>query len=138
NDCRASDRNVHRRRGPQRRRHGGGRRASRPDEGPTGHRTPPETPDWTTPGTTRGEEMNRELFRSRFRFTAAVLAVSVLLATTLLVLTITVRLAPLERHYLVTYLLTPRSGSGKYRLLLIKHPKGTYLATDRDVAAIPP
>ena len=81
--------------------------------------------------------MNREVFRSRFRFTAAVLAGSVLLTTTLLVLTITVGLAPLERHYLVTYLLTAQSGSGKYRLLLIKHPKGTYLATDRDVAAIP-
>ena len=82
--------------------------------------------------------MNREVFRSRFRFTAAVLAGSVLLTTTLLVLTITVSLAPVERHYHVTYLLTARSGSGKYRLLLIKHPKGTYLATDRNVAAIPP
>ncbi len=81
--------------------------------------------------------MNRELFRSRFRFTAAVIGVSVLLATTVLVLTIHVSFGPLERQYLVTYLLTTRSGSGKYRLLLIKHPKGTYLATDRDVATIP-
>src|SRR5439155_19733847 len=107
NDCRASDRNVHRRRGPQRRRHGGGRRASRPDEGPTGHRTPPETPDWTTPGTTRGEEMNRELFRSRFRFTAAVLGVSVLLATTLLVLTITVTLGRIQ---------SPRTSTSRLQL----------------------
>jgi len=76
--------------------------------------------------------MNREVFRSRFRFTAAVLAGSVLLATTLLVLTITVSLAPLERHYLVTYLLTAQSGSGKYRLLLIKLRTHTAGRTARD------
>ena len=38
--------------------------------------------------------MSRELYRSKYRFTAAVLSLPVLLATTFLVLTITVSFAP--------------------------------------------
>jgi Type IV secretion-system coupling protein DNA-binding domain len=82
--------------------------------------------------------MKRELFRSSYQLTYFVLGLSVLLAAAVLVLTVTVAFSPLQRHYLVTYLLTTQSGSGKYRLLLIKRSTGKYLATGRDVVSIPP
>jgi hypothetical protein len=82
--------------------------------------------------------MKRELFRPKYRLTYWVLGLSVLLATAVLVLAVTVALSPLQRHYLITYLRTAQSGSDAYRLLVVKRSTGKYLATERDVAAIPP
>ena len=82
--------------------------------------------------------MKRELFRPKYRLTYWVLGLAPLLAAVVLVLTVTVAFSPLQRHYLVTYLLTTQSGSGEYRLLLIKRSTGKYLATGRDVVSIPP
>jgi hypothetical protein len=82
--------------------------------------------------------MKRELFRPKYRLTYLVLGLAPLLAVAVLVLTVTVAFSPLQRHYLVTYLLTTQGGSGEYRLLLIKRSTGKYLATGRDVISIPP
>jgi len=68
--------------------------------------------------------MKRELFRSSYQLTYWVLGLSVLFAAAVLVLTVTVAFSPLQRHYLVTYLLTARSGSGEYRLLVVKRSTG--------------
>src|SRR4030095_15282492 len=82
--------------------------------------------------------MKRELFRPSYQLTYWVLGLSVLLAAAVLVLTVTVAFSPLQRHYLVTYLLTALVGAGEYRLLVVKRATGKYLATGRDVVSIPP
>jgi hypothetical protein len=82
--------------------------------------------------------MSRELFRCSYRLTYLVFGLAPVLAAALVVLTIMAGLSPLERHYLVTYFLTTQGGSDYYRLLVVKRSTGKYLATERDVAAIPP
>ncbi len=44
---------------------------------------------------------------------------------------------PLQKQYVLTYLLTVRSGAGQYRLLMVRYPKSSTMAVDRDVVPAP-
>ncbi len=72
--------------------------------------------------------------------TWGVLIVALLFPALVLTLVVERQWAPLQRHYLLTYLFTARGGSSQYRLLVVNYPNNRkLLASDDDVeSAVPP
>lgn len=71
------------------------------------------------------------------RFTIVVFALAAILLVAVFFLEYSHRWTPLQKHYLLTYLLTSISGSGRYRVLALEYQTGPVLATDADVVAAP-
>jgi hypothetical protein len=69
--------------------------------------------------------------------TLAVLAATVLMPPLMLFKQYTWWWTALQKQYALTYLLTARSGAGQYRLLMVRYPKSSTMAVDRDVVPAP-
>lgn len=69
------------------------------------------------------------------RFTIAVLVLAALSPVVVFCLEYSRRWTPLQKHYLLTYLFTSVSGSGRYRVLSVEYQRRAVLATDAGVVA---
>ncbi len=80
---------------------------------------------------------SREVSPPKPMLTLTVLAATVLVPPLMLLKQYTWWWTPLQKQYALTYLLTARSGAGQYRLLMVRYPKSSTMAVDRDVVPAP-
>src|SRR5712692_791760 len=80
---------------------------------------------------------SREVSPPKPMLTLAVLAATVLVPPLMLFKQYTRWWTPLQKQYALTYLLTARSGAGQYRLLMVRYPKSSTMAVDRDAVPAP-
>jgi hypothetical protein len=81
---------------------------------------------------------SREVSPPKSLLTLAVLAATVLVPPLMLFTQYERRWTPLQKEYVLTYLLTSRAGTGRYRLLMVGYSKGSAMALDGDVVPAAP